>query len=70
MDEIKKLEIVYQALINARNMIELAYKKNGAISCDIINDFTDDKIQDYYFKLNEMCLEISDRGVFAWQKEE
>jgi hypothetical protein len=53
---------------NAKQMIDQVYKPEGKISVQY-EDFTDEKVRDYYYKLNDMCLELSDRGVFPWQKE-
>lgn len=69
MSEEKKLELVHEALIMARRMIEQIYKPDGRISTRF-EDFTDVKVRDYYYKINDMCLELSDRGVFPWQKED
>lgn len=69
MSEEKKLEMAYEVLSKAKQMIEQIYKPEGKISVKY-EDFTDEKVRDYYYQLNDMCLELSDRGVFPWQKED
>lgn len=69
MSEEKKLEMAYEVISKAKQMIEQIYKPEGEI-CAQPEDFTDEKVKDYYYQLNDMCLELSGRGVFPWQKEE
>lgn len=68
MSEEKKLEMAYEVISKAKQMIEQIYKPEDKV-CAQPEDFTDEKIKDYYYQLNDMCLELSDRGVFPWQKE-
>ena len=69
MSEEKKLEMVYEVLTQAKNMIGQIYKPEGEV-CAQLEDFADEKVRDYYYQLNDMCIELSDRGVFPWQKED
>lgn len=69
MSEEKKLEMTYEILSKAKEMIGQIYKPEGKISVEY-KDFTDKNVRDYYYRLNDMCLELSDRGVFPWQKED
>lgn len=69
MSEEKKLEMAYEVISKAKQMIEQIYKLEGKV-CVQSEDFTDEKVKDYYYQLNDMCLELSDRGVFPWQKED
>lgn len=69
MSEEKKLEMTHEVITEAKRMIEQIYKPEGKISVQY-EDFTDEKVRDYYYRLNDMCLELSDRGVFSWQKED
>lgn len=69
MSEEKKLEMTYEVLSKAKQMIEQIYKPEGKI-CIKYEDFTDKKVRDYYYQLNSMCLELSGRDVFPWQKED
>lgn len=69
MSEEKKLEMTYEVISKAKQMINLIYAPEGKISAEY-EDFTDEKVRDYYYRLNDMCLELSDRGVFPWQKED
>ena len=69
MSEEKKLEMTYEVLSKAKQMIEQIYKPEGKVSIKY-EDFTDEKVRDYYYRLNDMCLELSARGVFPWQKED
>jgi hypothetical protein len=69
MSEEKKLEMTYEVLTKAKQMIEQIYKPEGKV-CIRYEEFTDDKVRDYYYRINDMCSELADRGVFPWQKEE
>lgn len=69
MSEEKKLEMAYEVLVQARNMIGQIYKAEGSI-CVKYEDFTDQTVRDYYYKINEMCGKLADRTVFPWQKED
>lgn len=69
MSEEKKLEMAHEVILQAKQMLEQIYKPEGKISVKY-EDFTDEKVRDYYYRLNDMSLELSDRGVFPWQKEE
>ena len=69
MSEEKKLELVYEILNNAKFLIGQVYKPEGETCCKY-DDYTDDKVREYYYELNGMCLELSERGVFPWQKED
>lgn len=69
MSEEKKLEMAYEVLVQARNMIGQIYKAEGAI-CVKYEDFTDQTVRDYYYEINKMCGRLSDRTVFPWQKED
>lgn len=64
-----QIEIAYDALHNAQRMIELAYKPEGKDFCSPCDDITDEKIKDYYYDINEMCIELSERKAMDWQKE-
>lgn len=68
--EAKQVEMVYRAIMNAKDMIEMIYRKEGEACTHVLDDITDETIKDYYFTLNEMCCELADRGVMAWQKED
>lgn len=69
MDEPKRIEMVYQAIQNAKELIALAYKPDGEKYTQPIHDIKDEQIQDYYYTLNHMCCELADRNVMEWQKE-
>ena len=64
-----QIEIVYDALHNAQKMIELAFKPEGKGFCHPLDDITDEKIRDYYYDINTMCIELSDRGEMDWQRK-
>lgn len=70
MDEAKQIEIIYDALHHAKEMIGLAYKPVGKSFCDGYKDITDDKIKEYFYTINDMCIELADRNIMNWQKEE
>lgn len=69
-EEAYKVEMVWKAIHQAQEIIALAYKPKDAIYSRPVDDITDKKINDYYFQLNSMCIELSDRGVMLWQKED
>ena len=69
MSEEKKLEMVYEILTQAKFLISQVYKPEGKTCCQY-NDFTDEVVRDYYYDINGMCMELSDRKVFPWQQEE
>lgn len=68
--EAKQVEMVYRALQSAKDMIALVYKPDDKAYTDPLEHITDKKIQDYYYELNTMCCELSDRNVMDWQKED
>lgn len=70
MNEATQIELVYNALHNAQKMIELAYKPEGKWYCSPYEDITDEKIKDYYYDINTMCIELADRKAMDWQKGE
>lgn len=69
MSEEKKLEMVHEILHQAKEMIGLVYKPEGDISCKY-EDFTDEDVREIYYTINEMCIKLSDRNVFSWQKKD
>lgn len=69
MEQSKQIEIVYEALHNAQKMIELAYRPEGKEFCSPCDDITDEKIKEYYYDINTMCIELSDRNAMNWQKD-
>lgn len=68
--EAKQLEMVYKALQNAKDIIELTYRPDGDKYCRPSDNIKDEKIKDYFYKINEMCCELADRNVMTWQKED
>lgn len=68
MEQSKQIEIVYEALHNAQKMIELAYRPEGKEFCSPCDDIIDEKIKEYYYDINTMCIELSDRNAMNWQK--
>lgn len=69
-EEAKQIEMVHDILNNAKEMIAMVYKPNGNAYRNPIRDITDEKIRDYYYEINHMCCELSDRGKMIWQKED
>ena len=68
--EAKQIEMVYECLGRAKDMIALIYKPEGEKYANPIRNISDKKIQDYYYQINSMCCELADRNVMSWQKEE
>ena len=64
-----QIELIYDALHNALKMIELAYKPDDKEFCHPLEDITDEKIRDYYYDINTMCIELSDRNAMDWQRK-
>lgn len=69
-EEAKQIEMVHDILNNAKEMIAMVYRPNGNAYRNPIKDITDEKIKDYYYEINHMCCELSDRGKMIWQKED
>lgn len=68
--EAKRIEIVWRLLSDVKETIALLYKPDGQTYSNPADDITDEKIQDYFYKINKMCCELSDRNIMLWQKEE
>lgn len=68
--EAKQIEAVWKILGNAKEAIAMVYKPDGKTYSNPADDITDEKINEYYYKLNDMCCELSDRNVMLWQKED
>lgn len=66
----KQIEAVWKILGNAKEAIAMVYRPDGQIYSNPADDITDEKINEYYYKLNDMCCELSDRNVMLWQKED
>ena len=69
MSEEKKLEMVHEILNQAKRLIDQVYRPEDKICCHY-EDFTDEYVRDIYYELNNMCIKLTDRGVFSWQKDE
>lgn len=69
-EEAKQIEMVHDILCNAKKMIAMVYRPDGNAYRNPIKDITDEKIRDYYYEINHMCCELSDRGKMIWQKED
>ena len=67
--EAKQIEMVYEALNHAKKAIALIYKDENEPIGHPDKDIKDEKIQGYYYAINEMCVELADRNVMLWQKE-
>lgn len=68
--EAKQLEMVYNAIGYAKDTIAMIYKPDDKPYTNPMTDITDEKIRDYYYELNSMCVDLSERNVMIWQKEE
>lgn len=68
--EAKQLEMVYNAIGYAKDTIAMIYKPDDKPYASPMTDITDEKIRDYYYELNSMCVDLSERNVMLWQKEE
>lgn len=65
-----QIELVHGALHNALEVIGLAFKPDGKEFCSPCDDIDDEKIKDYYYDINEMCIELADRKAMDWQKND
>lgn len=68
--EAKQIEMVYEALNSAKKTIALIYKDENEPIGHPDKDIKDEKIQSYYYTINEMCVELAERNVMLWQKED
>lgn len=68
--EAKQIEMVYECLGRAKDMIAMIYKPEGEKYGNPIKDIQDKEIQKYYYDINKMCCDLADRNVMLWQKEE
>lgn len=68
--EAKQIEMVYNAIGHAKDTIGMIYRPDGNKFSNAQTDIPDETIKDYYYTLNTMCCELSDRNVMLWQKEE
>lgn len=69
MSEERKLELAYDVLTQTRDMIGQIYKSEGKV-CVMYEDFTDEEVRDFYYRINDMCGKLADRRIFPWQKED
>ena len=69
LEESKRVEMVYEAIKNAKDMIGLIYKPNHEPCVNAYGDIDDEKIKEYYYTLNDMCIELADRHIMKWQEE-
>ena len=68
--EAKQIEMVYEALNHAKKAIALIYKDENEPIGHPDKDIKDEKVQSYYYAINEMCVELADRNIMLWQKED
>ena len=68
--EAKQIEMVYEALNSAKKAIALIYKDENEPIGHPDKDIKDEKIQSYYYTINEMCVELAERNVMLWHKED
>lgn len=68
--EAKQIEMVYNAIGQAKDIIALVYRPDGNKYTNPIEDIEDEKIKEYYYTLNSMCIELSERNKMLWQKED
>ena len=59
-----KLELIWKSLGATQDLINKFYKDKKTYK------FTDKKMEEYYYKLNDMCIEITERNKMDWQKED
>ena len=69
MDESTKIELILDALQHAKDVISLACRDDNERICNMLN-IKDKELKEYYYELNDMCLNLTDRNVMRWQKEE
>jgi len=67
--EAKQVEAVWRILNNAKEAIAMVFRPENKTYSRPADDITDEKINQYYYDLNHMCIELSDRNVMLWQKE-
>ena len=69
MSEAKQIEMVYEIISNAKRMIALVYKPDKELFADP-KHIKDEKIREFYYEMNSMCVELADRNIMLWQKED
>lgn len=69
MDKATKIELVYDTLQDAKDMILLAFKPQGKKYGSSM-DIEDEKIKEYFYTINDMCIELADRKEMLWQMED
>lgn len=69
MDKATKIELVYNTLQDAKDMILLAFKPQGK-KYGSSTDIEDEKIKEYFYTINDMCIELADRKEMLWQMED
>ena len=69
MDKATKIELVYNTLQDAKDMILLAFKPQGKKYGSSM-DIEDEKIKEYFYAINDMCIELADRKEMLWQMED
>lgn len=70
MKEAKQIEMVYDIISNAKQMIALVYKPDDEAFAHPEDNIKDEKIREFYYKMNSMCIELADRNIMPWQKED
>ena len=65
-----QVEQVWEALGTAQKFIKLAFTKDSSPERDCSPDvITDEQIRDFYYRINDMCIELNNREVMWFQKE-
>lgn len=65
-----QVEQVWEALGTAQKFIKLAFTKDSSPERDCSPDvITDKQIREFYYRINDMCIELNNRGVMWFQKE-
>lgn len=59
-----KKEMVWRAVGNVQDTIEYLYKKRGQCG------FTNSQMEEIFYKLNDICMELSNDEDMEWQLEE
>ena len=64
-----QVEQVWEALGTAQKFIKLAFTKDDSPERDCSPDvITDEQIRDFYYRINDMCIELNNREVMWFQK--
>lgn len=65
-----QVEQVWEALGTAQKFIKLAFTKDSSPERDCSPEvITDEQIREFYYQINDMCIELNNREVMWFQEK-